>query len=227
VAQRVYDVPLPDDKYFQAIEDLFERLRGVDQILMDSEITSVRLVTNPEKIVLKETQRAFMYFCLHKMNTDAIVMNRILPDAVKDTYFENWITDQKQYIEEAKSFFSPVPVFTAELFQEEILGYKYLKDFATQIYGRENPLERFFKEAPFSLIKENSDYRLRLRLPFIQKDDVDLNKMFDELIVRIGGIKRHILLPRQVSSLDDVKAKLEGQYLDIIFKGADHDGEKE
>ena len=82
VAKKVYDLPLPGDDYFDAIEYLFERLRGVEQLLADPEITSVRLVTNPEKIVLKETQRAFMYFCLYKMNIDGIIVNRILPDAV-------------------------------------------------------------------------------------------------------------------------------------------------
>jgi arsenite-transporting ATPase len=226
MAQRVYDVPLPDDKYFQAIADLFEQLKGVDKILADPVQTTARLITNPEKIVLKETQRAFMYFCLHKMSTDAIIMNRIFPDRIKDAYFENWMTDQKQYIEEAKSFFSPLPVLTANLFQGEILGYKNLKDFALQIYGKKNPLNRFYKETPFTLNKENSDYRLRLKLPYIQKEDVILNKAFDELIVRIGGFKQHILLPRQVASLDDVIAKFEGEYLNIIFKGDNH-GEKE
>jgi arsenite-transporting ATPase len=156
------------------------------------------------------------------MSTDAIIMNRILPDGVTDAYFENWITDQKQYIDAAKSFFSPVPIFTANLFQGEILGYNNLKDFGQRIYGRKNPLNRFYKDTPYTLIKENSDYRLRLRLPYIQKQDVNLNKVFDELIVRIGGFKRHILLPRQVASLDDVNAKLEGEYLNIIFKGDNH-----
>ena len=87
VAKRLVDVPLPDDDYFQAIENLFERLKGVDQVLMDPEITTVRLITNPEKVVLKETQRAFMYFSLYKMSIDAVIMNRILPEGINDAYF--------------------------------------------------------------------------------------------------------------------------------------------
>jgi len=106
-----YDVPLPGDDYFNAIEDLFQRLRGVDKILTDPETTSVRLVTNPEKIVLKETQRAFMYFSLYKMSIDSIVMNRILPEGLKDSYFQVWKESQSRHIEKAREVFRPIPVW--------------------------------------------------------------------------------------------------------------------
>ena len=102
IARRVYDVPVPGEEYFDAIEHLFERLKGVDRILADPETTSVRLVTNPEKIVLKETQRAFMYFCLYRMNIDAVIMNRLLPPDVTDAYFQSWRENQKRYFEKAE-----------------------------------------------------------------------------------------------------------------------------
>jgi arsenite-transporting ATPase len=227
VAKRVYDVPLPDDSYFQAIEDLFEKLKGVDQVLVDPEITTVRLVTNPEKVVLKETQRAFMYFCLYKMNIDAIIMNRILPETVTDSYFSNWLKGQQRNLKEATEFFNPVPIFPVNLFSGEIIGYNHLKDLADQIYADRNPLKCFFNEEPYRLTKENSSYRLKLKLPFISKKDVELSKLYEELIIRIGGFKRHILLPRQVASLNSVTAKMEGQYLNVVFKGDDHGREKE
>jgi arsenite-transporting ATPase len=222
LAKKVYNLPLPGDDYFDAIEDLFERLRGVDQLLADPEITSVRLVTNPEKIVLKETQRAFMYFCLYKMNIDGIIVNRILPDAVEDTYFEDWRESQKKYMEKAEEYFSPVPTFHVNLFKDEILGYESLKAFADQIYGKRNPLERFFEGEPYSLTKENGEYQLTMKLPFIGKGDVELNKVSDELIVRVGSFKRHLLLPRHVAASKEVKARLEGDYLYIHFRGEDH-----
>jgi arsenite-transporting ATPase len=222
LAKRVTDVPLPGDDYFDAIEYLFERLRGVDQILVDPQVTSVRLVTNPEKIVLKETQRAFMYFCLYKMNIDGIIMNRILPDDVKDTYFQEWRESQRKYIELAEEYFSPIPTFHVNLFKDEILGYDRLKALADQIYRGKNPLERFFKGEPYTLIKENGEYRLIMKLPFIVKQDVELSKVSDELIVRVGSFKRHLLLPRQVAASKEVKASLEGQHLFIHFKGEDH-----
>ena len=222
LAKRVYDVPIPGDEYFAAIEHLFERLQGVDRILADSETTSVRLVTNPEKIVLKETQRAFMYFCLYKMNIDAVIMNRLLPDDVTDEYFQSWRENQRRYVEKAEDYFHPVPIFPVTLFRGEILGYERLRDLAREIYGERNPLERFLTGEPYELIKTDGGYALRMKLPFAGGENVELNKVSDELIIRVGGFKRHMLLPRQVAASGSVKARLEGHHLSIFFKGEDH-----
>ncbi len=218
VAKHLYDIPLPGEDYFRGIEKLFKRLRGVDEILVDSKTTSVRLVTNPEKIVLKETQRAFMYFSLYRMSVDAIIMNRIIPDSVKEPYFENWRKSQEGYIKEAADYFSPVPILPVPLFPGEVLGQDSLGELADRIYGGRNPLDRFFDGEPYSFKKSGGRYRLKLKLPFIEKQDVDLNKVSDELIIRVGSFKRNILLPRQVAASKVVSAKLEGQYLRIYFE---------
>jgi arsenite-transporting ATPase len=222
VAKRVYNLPIPGDEYFDAIEHLFERLRGVDQLMTDPEITSVRLIANPEKIVIKETQRAFMYFCLYRMNIDAIIMNRVLPPKIKDTYFQAWRENQKQYIEVAKDYFSPIPIFSVNLFRNEILGLGRLHALAGQIYGQSNPLKRFFIGQPYDLTKEDGVYCLKLKIPFAGKDHVELNKVYDELIVRIGSFKKHILLPRHVAASKSVKARMEEDYLNVCFEGEDH-----
>ncbi len=217
VAKRFYDVPLPGEDYFDAIERLFEKLRGVDSLLTDPEMTTVRLVTNPEKIVLKETQRAFMYFSLYKMHIDAIVMNRVLPEALHDPYFQNWQKSQKKYVEEAEAYFQPVPLLPVNLFKAEVLGFDNLKILGDRIYGRRNPLDRFFNGKPYEFSKSEGRYQLRMKLPFIEKRDVSLHKIADELIIRIGGFKRSVMLPRQVAALDSLKATLEGQHLRIDF----------
>jgi arsenite/tail-anchored protein-transporting ATPase len=222
VAKRIYDVPLPDDNYFAAIEYLFERLRGVDQVLADPEITTVRLVTNPEKIVLRETQRAFMYFCLYKMNIDAIIMNRILPKGVNDTFFRDWRKNQGLYLEMAEETFSPIPIFPVDLFKGEVLGYDRLRTLSRRIYGKKDPLKWFFRGKPYSLSKENGEYRLIMKLPFLEKKDVDLNRLSDELIVRVGSYKRHVMLPRPVAAADSVRARMEGDNLVIRFMGESH-----
>lgn len=218
LAKRLYDVPLPGEDYFDAIELLFQRLQGVDEILVDPETTTVRLVTNPEKIVLKETQRAFMYFSLYKMNTDAIIMNRILPESVQDAYFKDWRVQQGEYIRQAETYFSPIPLFPVNLFRGEILGKDRLASLAEEIYGDRDPLERFFKGTPYSLVKTNGKYQLKIKLPFIEKKDVDLNKVSDELIIRVGGFKRHILLPRQVAASTSISARLDGMDLSVQFE---------
>ena len=222
VAKKMLDVPLPDDNYFATIENLFHRLQGVDQILTDSQVTSVRLVTNPEKIVLKETQRAFMYFCLHKMHVDGVIMNRVLPRDVKDIYFDDWKENQKRYMKMAEEYFLPIPILTANLFKGEVLGYERLKALSDQVYKGRNPLDRFFDEEPYHLTKENGQYQMMIKLPFIDKDKVDLNQITDELIIRVGSLRRHILLPRQVAASKSIQARYESPYLKIFFKGDDH-----
>lgn len=219
LAKRVYDIPIPGDDYFGAIADLFERLRGVDKILVDPDITSVRLVTNPEKIVLKETQRALMYFSLYKMNIDGIMMNRIIPDDVADAYFSAWKKNQKYYMGKAETFFSPIPIFSAPLFQEEVLGYDRLRVLADRIYEGENPLDRLFDGQPYELVKSDGGYQMKIKLPFVEKKQVDLNKSSDELIIRLGAFKRHLLLPRQVAAAVSVHATLKENVLYIDFKG--------
>jgi len=222
IAKKLYDVPLPEDEYFSTLEDLFNRLRGVEGILVDPEITTVRLITNPEKVVLRETQRAFMYFCLYKMNIDGIIMNRILPDHVSDAYFKGWKKSQKQYIKRAEEYFSPIPVFPVQLFEGEVLGYKSLRTLAERIYYGKNPLDHFFKGEPYVLDKKDGGYRLKMELPFLAKKDVELNKLSDELIVRVGEFKRHAQLPRRVAASNSVTAKMEGRHLYISFKGDDY-----
>jgi arsenite-transporting ATPase len=222
VAKRVYNLPVPGDEYFDAIEHLFDRLRGIDRIMSDPQITSVRLVANPEKIVLKETQRAFMYFCLYRMNIDAIIMNRVLPPKIKDRYFQTWRENQKHYMELAEEYFDPIPILTVNLFRNEILGYERLRSLAQQIYGQRNPLEKFYMGQPYDLTKKDGVYCLKLKLPFAGKGQVELNKVSDELIVRIGSFKKHLLLPRHVAASKSVKAKMEEEYLNICFEGENH-----
>jgi arsenite-transporting ATPase len=171
---------------------------------------------------LKETQRAFMYFCLYRMNIDAIIMNRVLPPNIKDSYFQAWRENQKHYMELAEDYFSPIPVFSVNLFKSEILGYERLKSLAGQIYGQSNPLEKFFIGQPYDLTKEDGVYCLKLKIPFAGKDHVELNKVSDELIVRIGSFKKHLMLPRQVAASKSVKARMEEDYLNVCFEGEDH-----
>jgi arsenite-transporting ATPase len=223
VAKRLYDVPLPDEGYFQAIEELCDRLQGVDRVLCDPAVTTVRLVANPEKVVLKETQRAFMYFCLYRMCIDAVVMNRIIPPHVRDAYFAGWHQNQKRHLLKAEEYFHPVPILPVDLFEAEIIGYDRLKTLSERIYGRLNPLERFVAEEPYRLVKQDGRYCLRLKLPFLVKEHIDLSKISDELVLRIGSYKRHILLPRQVAARTTVKAKIEEPYLNITFSGGAHE----
>jgi arsenite-transporting ATPase len=225
VVQRIYSVPLPDDGYFESLRYLFERLQGVENLLTNPRITSVRLVTNPEKIVIKETQRAFMYFCLYGLCVDAIIINRILPEGISDVHFDRWKGTQSRYIDLVEEYFSPVPIFKVGLFRNEIVGGEDLAQLSQMLYDNLDPTTRFSTENPHKFTKKNGQYVINVRLPFITKEDVELSKSENELIVRVGGFKRNILLPRKVAHYDPLGAKLSGENLMVTFGGEDDEEE--
>src|SRR6202453_2188684 len=110
IANRVAPFELPTDSYFVNIRSLFEKLEGVDDIMEDPKVTSVRLVTNPEKMVLRETQRAFVYFSLHGLTVDTVIVNRLLPVNVTEGWFKEWHTSQEKDLTEIEEDYAPVPV---------------------------------------------------------------------------------------------------------------------
>ena len=122
IANRVAPFELPPDTYFGNIRDLFQKLEGVDELMEDPQTTSVRLVTNPEKMVLRETERAFVYFSLHGLTVDAIVVNRLLPPEVSDAWFNEWHSSQDRILREIEEYFAPVSVKRVPLFAREVLG---------------------------------------------------------------------------------------------------------
>lgn len=218
VIETLSSVPIPKDAYFQNIQTLFEKLEGIDKILTNPKITTVRLVTNPEKIVIKETQRAFMYFCLYGLCIDAVIINRIFPDGVDVEFFEVWKQTQQHYIDEANNYFSDVPVWKVNLFDNQIIGEDGLRKLGDVLYADIDPAERFADESPYKFRKINDLYQLTMQLPFLTKDEVNLTKQGDELIVTIGGFKRHIAIPRSLVANKVTGAKLTGQQLVITFK---------
>src|SRR5579864_3013004 len=121
IANRVSPIELPPDSYFANVQTLFGKLEGIDELLEDPKLTSVRLVTNPERMVLRETQRAFVYFSLHGLTVDSIIVNRVLPAQVSDAYFQEWQSSQRRVLEEIESYFAPVPVKRVALFTHEVL----------------------------------------------------------------------------------------------------------
>ncbi|RKU35767.1 arsenic-transporting ATPase [Candidatus Poribacteria bacterium] len=219
VIERVSSVPIPKDNYFQNIQDLFDKLEGIDDVLTDPKITTVRLVTNPEKIVIKETQRAFMYFCLYGLCIDAIIINRIFPDGVDGAYFEAWKQTQQHYIEEAVNYFSDVPIWKVNLFAEEIVGEAGLHRLADALYAEIDPAVQFSNESPYQFRKTADAYQLSMRLPFLSKEEIGLTKHGDELIITVGNFKRHVALPRSLSNKKTTGAKLTGDQLVIKFQG--------
>jgi len=219
LANRVSPVELPPDNYFVNIQSLFAKLDGIADLLEDAQTTSVRLVTNPERMVLRETQRAFVYFSLHGLTVDGIIANRVLPQIVTDSYFEEWRKSQAAILDEIDAYFAPVPVKRVPLFTHEVLGRERLAELARALYeDTEDPAAVGRTEAPYSFTKRDGCYEVRLNLPFAAKGEVSLFKKGDELVVEIGTLRRHIGLPTSMAGLSPGRAKLENKVLTVEMK---------
>jgi len=219
IANRVAPFELPSDSYFLNIRDLFEKLEGVNEILEDPQVTSVRLVTNPEKMVLRETQRAFVYFSLHGLTVDTVIVNRLLPADVTDGWFKEWHKSQEKVLNEIEEYFAPVPVNRVPLFEHEVLGKQRLEDLAEVLYpGQKDPSAVTRTEKSYTFAKVDGGYEVQVLLPFATKGEVALFKKGDELVVEIGTLRRHIGLPRSMETLLPSRARLENQVLTIEMK---------
>jgi len=221
IANRVVPFELPTDSYFVNIRDLFEKLEGVDDLMEDPYITSVRLVTNPEKMVLRETQRAFVYFSLHGLTVDAVIVNRLLPSEVTDSWFSEWHSSQEKTLHEVEEYFAPVPVRSVPLFAREVFGKERLQQLAGALYdGGEDPAAVTRTERSYTFAKSDGLYEIRLLLPFAAKGEIGLFKKGDELVVEIGTLRRHIGLPRSMATLVPSRARLDEKLLTVELKEA-------
>ncbi|HVT95579.1 MAG TPA: TRC40/GET3/ArsA family transport-energizing ATPase [Bryobacteraceae bacterium] len=219
IANRVSPVELPGDNYFANILELFQKISGINEVLDDPEQTSVRLVTNPEKMVLRETQRAFVYFSLHGLTVDRILVNRVLPDSVSDRFFAGWRRAQSEVLREVHEYFAPIDVRHVPLFTEEVLGRRMLDQLAQILYpDDENPAAILNRERPYTFEKHDGKYEVRLRLPFATKGEIGLFKKGDVLVVEIGTLRRHIGLPTSMASLVPARARLENKLLTVELR---------
>jgi len=221
VANRLSPVELPTDNYFRNIQDLFDKIEGVDALMEDPRITSVRLVTNAEKMVVRETQRAYVYFSLHGLTVDEIIVNRVLPDTVQDSFFDGWRASQQRFLAEVEAYFAPVPMKRVPLLSHEVLGMDRIRELSRTLYPEgSDPSLITRTERPYTFTKQGDVYEVRMMLPFAGKGDVGLFKKGEELVVEIGTLRRHIGLPTSMASLQPVRARLESRMLVVEMKEA-------
>lgn len=215
ITNRFTELNLPDDGYFAQLKESFERMEGVDRLLRDPEVTTVRLVTNAEKMVVRETQRAFTYFCMYGMTTDRVVINRLI--SPNEGYFSRWAETHAAYADEIEDYFKPVPVSRLPMFADEVVGLERLEELAETLFNGSDPAEGSLARPPFSFEKVDDGYLLAMSLPFVEKQEIDLSRNDLELIIRIGTFKRHIALPRSLIQLEIAEARMENNRLNVVF----------
>lgn len=225
IAKHFTDIPIPDDNVFDSIEELVGYLERMSILLSDSTISSMRLVLNPEKMVVKEAQRAYTYLNLYGYSVDAVICNRIFPADLTDSYFDQWKAAQADNLSLVRECFDPLPIFQVPLFRQEVTGLELLRQMSDVVFGDNpvkdgvgDPTRQHYTGLPQKISKRNPHYILSIPLPLVEKEEVKLHRsVFDEIIVRIGNWKRNISLPSGLARLDITDAKVEDEYLNIYF----------
>jgi len=211
---------LPNKEVMEAPYEFYEQLEALEKVLTDPTKTSVRLVTNPEKMVIKESLRAHAYLSLYNVGTDMVIANRIIPDTVTDPFFKRWKENQQEYKKQIHDDFLPLPVREVPLYSEEMCGLDALERLKETIYGDEDPSQVYYKETTLKVVQMDQQYSLEIYLPGIPKNQVDLSKTGDELNIRIGNHRRNLVLPQALAALQPSGAKMEEDYLKIRFAQA-------
>ncbi|MEB3294205.1 MAG: TRC40/GET3/ArsA family transport-energizing ATPase [Synechococcales bacterium] len=209
---------LPDKEVMDAPYEFYEQIEALEKVLTDPTQTSVRLVMNPEKMVIKESLRAHAYLSLYNVATDMVIANRIIPESVTDPFFKRWKENQQQYKQEIHDNFRPLPIKEVPLYSEEMCGLEALdrlKD--TLFHGTEDPAQVYYKETTLRVVQTEGQYSLEMYLPGIEKSQIELSKTGDELNVRIGNHRRNLVLPQALAALQPAGAKMEEDYLKIRF----------
>jgi arsenite-transporting ATPase len=217
VLQPMMGIPLPSDEIFASLKDLLLDLGGMRKVLTDPAITTVRIVLNLEKMVVKEAKRAFSYLSLFGYVTDAVIVNRLLPPEVHDDLFKKWQLIHKRYEAEVEQSFAGIPILNVPLFDQEVVGEEMLLRMAKATYGDRDPAEHFATSSPQRIDKQGSDYVLTLKVPFVDRSAVDLSRHNGELYVTVGNYRREISLPRVLANRDTAGATIQDGELRVRF----------
>jgi len=202
-----------------ALEKLDEATSELRETLSDPEITSYRVVLQPEKMVIREAERAISYLGLFNYPVDSVVVNRILPDAADEGEFYRKRREiQARYLQMIEDNFRPLPIWRAPYYAEEVVGVDALSRLAVDCFGNEDPGQIFYTGTLQEIIElENGGYRLRIPIPFVTGTDVRLRKRGDEMFITIGNFKREMILPMVLAKMRAAGGALRDGMLEIDF----------
>ena len=217
LARTFLDLQLPDERAFGEIQKLVANLVAMHELLRDSRRASIRLVMTPDRMVVAEAMRTFTYLNLYGYLTDAVVVNRVFPEEV-DGYFGAWRAVQAEQLELVESGFAPVPVLQVPYFEREVLGGEMLDRLGGELFEGRDPAGVLHDRVTQELTLEDDRAQLRLDLPFAGKGDVSLKKIGLELIVRVDGHKRTIMLPGALAGFRPASASLRDGTLLVGFE---------
>lgn len=210
---------IPLDKGYEELEVIFEKLERIRDVLATPETTSIRLVMNPEKMVIEEARRAYTYLQLYGYAVDSVIVNRVLPEdqVPENSFFEGYVRSQREYLKEIENSFGPLPILQVPHLGEEVFGAERLSRVADAMYADDDPTAVLYDEPTFKVEEEGENYILQLRLPFIEDEDVSVRQAGDQLVVQIANQRRNYLLPNFLSYYTLSEHALRDGWLRVVF----------
>ncbi len=194
MVRRVTGVPL--DTGLKELEGFYKKLMRVQEIMSNPKICSMRLVLNPERMVIQEALRAYTYLQLYGYMVDAAIVNRVMPQELAQSGFADYLTAQEGYLTEIEDSFSPLPILKVPHQGREVFGMDRLRDIGQQIYQEQDPTRFFYKRKPYKFIQRKNGYLLSIRLPFLTEKEVTVTQHGDELIIQAKDRRRNLFLPK-------------------------------
>ncbi len=219
VISKMSSMPVADDAVFDAVANFYERLDGIRELLSDPEITTARLVMNPEKMVIAEARRTYTYLGLFGYGVDSAIVNRVLPDSVRDPYFAKWREIQKGHLAAVEEGFRGTDIRHLRLFDTEMVGPDLLRIVGDELYGDTDPTERLSEVHPLRVddVEGSEDVALIVSVPLAVKGEVGVMRHDDEIFITIDPYRRSIVLPDSLRRRSIRRAKLEDGELSIVF----------
>jgi len=208
---------IPPEDALDSVDQVFDELDGIREILTDNKKSTVRLVMNAEKMSIKETMRALTYLNLYGFKVDMVLVNRLLDTKEDSGYLEKWKSIQQKYLGEIEEGFSPLPVKKLRMYEQEIVGLKALEQFAKDMYGDSDPSDMMYDEPPIKFVRNKDIYEVQLKLMFANPVDIDVWVTGDELFVHIGNQRKIITLPISLTGLEPGEAIFKDKWLHIPF----------
>ncbi len=217
ITKAVLKVEMPNKHAMNDIEKMYLKLAELEELLKDRDITCVRIVTTPEKMVVEETKRNYMYLNLYHFNTDAVYINRILPPGIGNAFFAQWLEIQQEYIAQIKECFAALPVYEIPWYDEELKGVRAIQRIVDDVLACTDVFVSGAVMERETFIQTQDGYMLEMYLPGVDKEDIDLYQSAADLIVKVGNFKRNIPLPNILRSYTVAGAKYEEEKLHIHF----------
>ena len=217
VLNRITEMPMPEDDVFAAAQAVFFGVEQVKELLGNPEITSARLVMNPEKMVIDEARRTYTYLGLFGYGVDGVVVNRVLPDEISDPYFAKWRDIQKAHIDTVDAAFREVPRLKLRLFDDEMVGIDPLRKMAEELYEDTDPIAAYSARSPFRVLDDDGMIVLEMDVPFVDKSELDVFRHGVELYVEVGPYRRSFVLPDSLQRREIAKASFNDSVLRVAF----------